>query len=289
MRARSLWLAAAFLWSSATWAQTQPVKIQFKAVVGEEDFACGHSYTGIGTTKSTIEPKDLRFYVHNVRLLDETGKEVPVHLNQDGKWQLEDVVLLDFENGTGRCSNGNADLNMEVSGTVPGGHTYRGVRFLLGLPFDKNHTDITTMPPPLNLTSMSWSWNAGRKFARIEFTSTGLPHGFIFHLGSTGCVPNTPMTAPPTSCSQPNVTEIFLPEFIPGESQVVADMAMLLKDSNVDVTVKEYKNGCMSSPGNPDCAPLFTNLGLAFGANPARPQTVFRLGNLQETSKSKQQ
>ena len=183
MRARSLWLAAAFLWSSATWAQTQPVTIQFKAVVGEEVFACGHSYTGIGTTKSTIQPKDLRFYIHNVRLLDETGKEVPVHLNQDGKWQLEDVVLLDFENGTGRCSNGNADLNMEVSGTVPGGHTYRGVRFLLGLPFDKNHTDITTMPPPLNLTSMSWSWNAGRKFARIEFTSTGLPHGFIFHLG----------------------------------------------------------------------------------------------------------
>lgn len=121
MRARSLWLAAAVLSSSATWAQTQPVKIQFKAVVGEEVFACGRSYTGIGTTKSTIQPKDLRFYIHNVRLLDETGKEVPVHLNQDGKWQLDNVVLLDFENGTGRCSNGNADLNMEISGTVPGG------------------------------------------------------------------------------------------------------------------------------------------------------------------------
>ena len=60
------------------WSQTQPVTIRFKAVVGAEDFACGRSYHGIGVTKSTIKPKDFRFYVHNVRLLDEKGREVPV-------------------------------------------------------------------------------------------------------------------------------------------------------------------------------------------------------------------
>ncbi len=110
--------------------------------------------------------------------------------------------------------------------------------------------------------------------------------------------------------SQPSVVEAFLAK--KSRSWAIPERARLLKnplpasdemlahgrnhwadhcakDSNVDVTVKEYKNGCMSSPGNPDCAPLFANLGLAFGANLARPQTVFRVGDLQKTSKSKQQ
>jgi hypothetical protein len=54
-------------------AQPQPVSIQFKAVVGDAALACGKSYPNIGTTKSTISPRDFRFYIHNVRLLDHSG------------------------------------------------------------------------------------------------------------------------------------------------------------------------------------------------------------------------
>ena len=42
--------------SAQTAPSTQAAVIHFKAVVGKEDFACGRSYSGIGTTKSTIEP-----------------------------------------------------------------------------------------------------------------------------------------------------------------------------------------------------------------------------------------
>jgi uncharacterized repeat protein (TIGR04052 family) len=259
-------------------AQTQPVTIAFKAAVGSEDFACGRTYGGIGTTNSTIKPKDFRLYVHNVRLLDEKGREVPVQLKQLSRWQLDDVALLDFESGSGGCVNGNPDMNTELVGTVPSGHTYHGLRFVLGVPFDKNHTDLTQMPPPLDLTALSWSWNGGRKFTRIEFASVGRPQGYVLHLGSTGCRPNTEKTVPPTSCAQPNLAEIDLLDYEPASSVVVADLAALLKDSNVDRTPDKFKSGCMSSVDNPDCGPLFANLGLPFGGKLAGQQSFFRVG-----------
>lgn len=283
MKTSLQYLAAALLLSVPGWSQMQPVTIAFKAVVGSQDFACGRTYTGIGTTKSTIKPKDFRFYVHNVRLVDEKNQEVPVQLKQFSRWQLDDVALLDFESGSGGCTNGNPDMNTELYGTVPSGHTYRGLHFTLGVPFDKNHTDLTDMPSPLDLTALAWTWNAGRKFTRIEFASTGRPRGYVLHLGSTGCRPKGVKTTPPTACAQPNRAEISLPDFEPGSSFVVADLAALLKDSNVDVTPEKYKSGCMSTVENPDCAPLFANLGLPFGGQPARQQTFFRLGGVQNT------
>ena len=274
----------ALICSTALWAQTQPVTIPFKAVVGAEDFACGRTYSGIGATRSTIKPKDFRFYVHNVRLLDEQGREVVVQLKQLSRWQLDDVALLDFESGSSGCANGNADMNTAVVGSVPAGHTYRGLRFTLGVPFDKNHTDLTQMPPPLDMTALSWTWNAGRKFTRIEFATTGRPQGYVLHLGSTGCQPNKEKVVPPTSCAQPNRPEIDLPDFEPSSGVVLADLAALFKDSDVDHTPEKYKSGCMSSVENPDCAPIFANLGLPFGNAPARPQSFFRVAKTRKES-----
>ena len=81
---------------------------------------------------------------------------------------MDDTALLDFENATGGCVNGTPDVNDRVTGTAPAGH-YTGLRFTLGVPFNKNHTDLTTQPSPLNLTALAWVWNAGRKFARLRF------------------------------------------------------------------------------------------------------------------------
>jgi len=47
---------------------------------------------------------------------------------------LDDLALLDFEDGTGGCVNGTPDVNDRVAGTVPEGH-YTGLRFTLGVPF----------------------------------------------------------------------------------------------------------------------------------------------------------
>jgi len=253
----------------------QPVSLQFRAAVGAKELACGQSYPGIGVTKSTITPRDFRFYVHNVRLVDAAGKEHAVELKQDDRWQLDNLALLDFENATGSCANGTPQMNSAVVGTVDGGGSWTALRFTLGVPFEKNHTDLTRMPPPLNLTAMAWVWNAGRKFARLDFSSTGLPRGFAVHLGSTGCTPSESKTTIPTKCSEPNRTEVELRGFDPARDVIVADLATLLQDSNVDLGTR-MMSGCMSGPDTAACGPLFSNLGLPFGTQPVKPQTFFR-------------
>ncbi|MCX6593708.1 MAG: metallo-mystery pair system four-Cys motif protein [Acidobacteria bacterium] len=255
-------------------AEPVPVSIRFAARVNGAPFACGQKFEGVGTTASTLSPRDFRFYVHNVRLVDSAGQETPVEVRQDGKWQLDGVALLDFENATGGCTNGTPDLNDVITGTVPAGKQWRGVRFTLGVPFEKNHTDLTTMPSPLNLTALSWVWNAGRKFARLDFASTGLPRGVAIHLGSTGCTPNTTKTTVPTQCSEPNRAEVTLAGFDPVQDVVVADLGRLLKDSNVDVNQEKTPSGCMSGLGDSDCAPIFANFGLPFNGQSGK-QTFF--------------
>lgn len=236
------------VWAVAAWAQAaEPVTIRFRAVVGAEDLACGKSYPGIGTTKSAITPRDFRFYVHNVRLVDAAGREVPVQLEQDEKWQFDDIDLLNCEDATGSC----------------------------GVPFEKKHTDLTKMTSPLNLTALARVWNAGREFARLDFSSTGAPHGYAIHLGSTGCTPNETKTSIPTSCSAPNRAEGNLPAFNAAQDTLVADLAALLADSHVDLAGK-MMSGCMSGPKTEACGPLFANLGLPLGEAPAGQQKLFR-------------
>ena len=54
------------------------------------------------------------------------------------------------------------------------------------------------------------------------------------------------------------------------------DLAALLQKSNVDATAEGHESGCMSSADDPDCAPLFAGLGIAFSGEIHR-QKVFRL------------
>jgi uncharacterized repeat protein (TIGR04052 family) len=251
------------------------VAIKFRAMVGEEPFTCGPSYENIGITNSKITPTDFRFYVHNIRLIDEMGNEVPVQLDQDGQWQVDNLALLDFEDGTGPCSNGTTDVNDTVTGQVPAG-TYQGIRFIVGVPFDKNHQDPLTQPSPLNISQMFWVWNIGYKFVRIDLRSTGLPRGYFVHLGSTRCTPNNTVLTVPTSCANPNRPEITLEAFDPESDVIVADLRALLGGANVDVNQSGTSAGCESSPSDGDCAPLFHSLGLPFAGVPSTGQTFFR-------------
>ncbi len=272
--------------------ELKPVALKFSARVGAESFACGKSYGGIGTTQSRITPTDFRFYVSNVELIDRHGKAVPVKLDQDGLWQYRNVALLDFEDGTGPCRNGNPGMHLEVTGTVPKGH-YRGVRFILGVPFELNHGDPTIAPSPLNLTSMFWVWQAGYKFVKIDMSTSGQPQaseperdlaaagkkrlrasGFPIHLGSTDCASSS-LTAPPTGCKNPNRLTVTFEKFDPDKNVVVADAAALLNDSNVDINAPDTAPGCMSAPNDEDCAQVMPAFGLPFGSKPAAQQRFF--------------
>jgi uncharacterized repeat protein (TIGR04052 family) len=274
----------------------EPVKVSFSANVGDRTFHCGEVYDGIGLAKTRITGTDLRFFVSNIELLTGDGKSVPMQLDQDGTWQYKSVALLDFEDGTGSCSNGNAATHTEVSGTAPAGD-YVGIRFTLGVPFDLDHIDAASAPSPLNTSAMFWVWQSGYKFLRAEVKIVNSPlmpvsasqaqaspdsmkrktrsSGFPMHLGSTGCSASAVTSTPSAECEHPNRPVIVLSKFDAQRDVVVFDLAKLL--AGVDITGGPGGEGavCMSSPKSEACAGPMQALGIAFRNAPASEQVVF--------------
>jgi cytochrome c peroxidase len=260
------------------------ISLAFRAVVGPERFGCGRTDGPLGKTRSKVTFSDFRFYVHGVRLIDELGEEHEVALEQDGRWQFQNVALLDFENGTGACANGTRETREVVEGLAPD-RRYRGVSFLLGVPADKNHRDAATAPAPLNLTHMFWSWAAGYKFLRVDANVAGAP-GLLLHIGSTGCTeikPPSPAgvhlahgTGETMTCTAPNRALVRLPDFDPDRDLIVADLAALLAGSDLEHGDPVYGPGCTAAADDADCAPVFQALGLPFGDGPVVPQSFFR-------------
>lgn len=262
-------------------SSTQAVEIRFSAQINGQTFECGKSYSSVGTTKSTITPSDFRLYVSQVELLTADGKAVPVSLTQDKTWQLENIALLDFENDQGPCSNGTPATNMSVRGSVPVGN-YSGVKFTVGVPFERNHGDPTVSPAPLSSTAMFWNWQGGYKFIKSDMASSGQPavtappaahgggnaSGFSVHLGSTVCA-STSKTQAPSGCQNSNRMEIRLSDFNSVNNVVVIDMGRVLANSNVDINTAGTSPGCMSFPKDADCLTVMGALGLAYDGAPA--------------------
>lgn len=256
-------------------ANAVDITVQFAAEVGGVAFACNDgagnakAYTGLGTVASTAAFKDFRFYVSNVRLINDADVEVPLTMTTDGAWQLQTagshVALLDFEDGTQSCADtGNAPMNTTITGTVPAG-TYTGLVFDVGVPFDLNHLDVNgvgTMAP-LNIGAMMWAWASGHKFMRVDYAVEGA-NVWNFHLGSTMCVSDG-MTTPPTAeCGRPNRFTVTLPTFDTSADTVVFDAAAIVATTDITANVG-MTPGCMSFPADEgDCTALFTKLGLSY-------------------------
>jgi uncharacterized repeat protein (TIGR04052 family) len=258
-------------WSGPGATATSPLAISFNATVGATPFECGKSFPGVGTTKSTLTASDFRFYVSNLKALDNAGRATPITLTQDGTWQSGVVALLDFENGGQGCTNGTAETRRVVEGTIPDGTSVAGLRFDVGLPFEVNHRDPTLQPSPLNLTRLFWNWNGGYKFMRIDIRSTGQPQGWTLHLGSTGCTPRQGPTTAPLQCARPNRPTITLSQFDATRQAVRFDLGALLAETNIDVNAPETPGGCMSADTDSDCRGIFRALGLPFGADRSSP------------------
>lgn len=247
------------------------VALKFAAEVGGTPFACGQTYTDIGSTSASYVTTDFRYYVHNVRLVGADG-DVPVTLEVND-WQTADgIAMLDFEDNTGTCQMGTIGTHTELTGTVPAG-TYTGIKFDVGVPFEKNHLEPTSQPAPLNAPGMYWTWRGGYKFLKTDGAVDG--KGFNLHLGSTGCTSPDPLQPPTAPCVNPNVMSISLTGFDPATSVVVADVASVLADVDVTTNTAQTSPGCMSFPGDPECAAIFPHLGLAYDANPAGTQAMF--------------
>jgi uncharacterized repeat protein (TIGR04052 family) len=288
----------------ATAAAIQAVEIKFSAMVGEKPFKCGENYSNLGKPAGSFTATDFRFYVTNLALIDASGKAVPIALKQDGKWQHQNVALLDFENKSGACTNGTADTRDRIIGTIPQGN-YKGLQFTLGVPFNLNHEDASLAPSPLNLTSLWWNWRGGYKFLRIDLKnqmagpmpagksgrqnskiahtegSNGGSHGgglqgFPIHLGSTGCQAQANKQKP-SNCANPNTAKIVFSNFNPATNTVTADLKSLVSQTNLAVNQANTPPGCMSEPKDGDCTGIMKHLGLPFGDQPAAGQTFFKI------------
>lgn len=274
---------------------TQEVKLNFAAEINGASFECGKTYPAVGTTQSTLTPSDFRMYVSEVQLIDAAGRYVPVQLKQDGTWQRGNLALLDFENGTGPCKNGNSATHMSVEGHVPKGQ-YTGVRFELGVPFSDNHQDPTVAPAPLNMTAMFWTWQGGYKFLKFDAMSSGMKvamaapaqhtgsapahgaatghgatpaaTGFSVHLGSTMCTAAS-RTSAPSACMNGNRVAVEFKSFDLARHTVVADIGKVLAKANVDVNATGTSPGCMSFPKDADCPPVMSAFGLAYDGQAA--------------------
>ena len=106
---------------------------------------------------------------------------------------------------------------------------YQALEFDLGVPFERNHANPLTAPPPLNAASMFWTWQTGYKFLRLD-----LGTDWSFHLGSTGCVSESAVR-PPEACRQPNRATIRLPAAAAFDGVVAVDLDGLL--AGIDIAV----------------------------------------------------
>lgn len=262
--------------SEPAWTSQGDVSVRFVLKNGQTPVDCRHPLTGLGQSHVDARLKDARFYISDLRLISDRGDAVSVRLDRNN-WQYSNVALLDFEDAGNDCKGGTPGLNDRVSGSVPAGR-YVGVSFVLGVPVNGqdesgavvslNHSSTETSPPPLDLAAMGWSWQAGRKFLKVEVVPEGgvtLPSGrraqaWFVHLGSTGCIGN-PATGETVRCANENRLTVRFPAFDPARQQVVLDIGVLFAGSDLNRD-EGGAVGCMSGPDDPECKAIFQAIGL---------------------------
>ena len=284
-------------------ATTQTVSIQFAAQANGKDAQCGavNEITNLGTSKKTAEIQDLRFYVSALELVNDKGQAVAVTLDKNTNQDFG-VALLDFENATGACVGGDAKTNTVITGKIPTG-TYTGIKFTLGVPdtivdtsgntIILNHSNTTAITAPLDVAAMAWSWQGGRKFAKIEFKPTGgvtnqkgTPEttddatvtSWVVHMGATGC---TGSDAAGYSCTNPNLAKVAFDSFDVSKQKIVLDVPALVAQSDISVN-QNSAIGCMSGTTDKECPAVFDSLGLDLltgKVSTSKTQTVFKVIN----------
>ena len=252
------------------------VMVQFTPKVGAATFACGQTYTAMGSETTAITPRDFRVYVHDVNLIRDDGTHVPLMLVQDGTWQYQNLALLDFENFTGGCADGTPETNTVLHGKAPAGH-YKGIAFTIGVPEAMNHVDLTTQPAPLNLTSLWWGWGLGHVFlAVVTHSDITMPqpgtNDHYIHVGSIDCTGN-PEMGEAVTCARPNRPYIELTGFDPTTHPIVADFGAVIANSKLATST-----GCHSFT-EATCAFPFDRVGLNWftGSQTPTTQKLFRI------------
>lgn len=238
--------------------KTRNISLKFSASVGAETAACGVNTTLVGSGNSgngtAPDIKDFRLYISGLQVATASGDFVDVTLTESD-WQQASVALLDFEDGSSSCSSGTAETRMLIEGTVPEAD-YSRVRFTIGVPEALNHLNQETATAPLNISGLHWNWAGGYKHARIDVA------GWNIHLATTGCTLDDNNENLDCSNARPNRPTYTLDNVDLEDSTINFDYAELVSGADITFNTDQTPTGCMSAASDPECATLFTNLGL---------------------------
>lgn len=242
----------------------QPLMLNFKGLIGSEDFLCGKTYENIGIGKHDYRAEGLRMYVSRLRALLDNGTEVTASLSEDGVWQHDNVALLDFG---ADCDRGDEHpLNTAVDANVLLYSTRRvtGVCFDVGIPFDRNHQRAEGALPPLDTTALFNSVQNGRTFLRLDGTANpeDKPQTFNVQLKSTGCLSEAKNRRPSVACGNPNIAQVCL-DLDPQTQAIAFDIKSLLAGADVSKN-KDAELGCYSAKNDSECTTIVPALGISF-------------------------
>jgi len=202
-------------------------------------------------TAQAVEVRLLRFYVHDIELLEADGTSHRFEIAQRSPWQDGEVALLDLSetepDGGNRVVEGSPARNARE---------LIGVRFTVGVPFARNHANPLQAAAPLDRGDMFWSWQTGYKFMRVDLAEAG--RDWSFHLGSTGCVSASAVRAPASECAQPNLVRVELRGFDPSREPIRVRLDELVR------SMRATPSGvCTGAYGHePACEDVFGKTGL---------------------------
>ena len=216
----------------------------------EFEFVLDTGPEAMGTTESAL---DVAFFVSDVYLITAMGEKFPLQLSSNN-WQVDNAALIILGN------DATGTYNNIISGSTPALNaskdTFNKLEFTLGLPAHLNHSNPLTAKPPLNTSSMFWSWQLGYKFLRIDSRSETL--SWSFHLGSTNCSSPSPIRPPTAPCEKPNRVNITLPLDNKSSSHIFVNVGAFSKHPIGKKTVSctgQYSE-------NPICSTWLGELGL---------------------------
>lgn len=283
-----------------------PFELRFAAQVDGRAVGCADDLSGFGPDHTAhVGLNDLRFYVSNLVFRDADGKPVAAKLDaNEFQYASPDgaVALVDLTNNTdGTCNvealagaEGTARTHAALTGTTRIADV-ASVAFDVGVPQRLMKATIATTtaegaPSPLN--EMYWSWNSGYRHLVFNFAVTdgaGKPGTGYVHLGSRDCAGADGGKAleDRDACTYVNTPSVALADFDLTTDTVGLDLRKLV--GGVDfispiydpVTFEVIGQGpgveCHSSPTQPDCAPIFGEVGLdmATGAATAATDVAF--------------
>lgn len=249
--------------------ETREVELEVSAEFDGVPVSCRTSVRDVGTAAVQARPTDLRLFVHDLAWRWGADERAPWTLAPNPDWVVEDAVLIDHEDGAEACAGGTPGTNdtVQAIADVPVDLAIADLELTLGLPPDLNHASLAEAGP-LADAGVFLSTTVGRAHFQLGLDPVTGEAEWPVRVVATGC---TTASGQPGPCIAENTVRITIPGVAVDDARVVAELGILLRDSDVSRNAVstlpgggtvETLPGCQSTPNDADCLPVLDAYGL---------------------------